>query len=98
MNHKIYIVVQVPSIGEEYEMYIPEVKKIGSIRKLIISLIEEMSNYNFTDDGCKNLYYQSTGEKLDDNQFVKYSSIKNGTKLILYYEVLWKLLLLKRAI
>ena len=84
MNQKLYIVVKVPSIGEEYDMYIPTVKKVGVVRQLIISLVEEMSDFNFVDDGCKKLYYQSTGEMLDDNQFVKYSNIRNGTKLILY--------------
>lgn len=84
MKNKIYVVVSVPMIEREFDMYLPVVKKVGSIKSLIIQIVEEESDYNFQDDGCKHLYYKATGEKILDNEFVKYSNIKNGTKLILY--------------
>lgn len=76
--------VYVPLIDKEFDVYIPTVKKIGTVKNLIIKMIEENSDGVFVNDGCKFLYDKITGEKQDDNQFVRYSNIKNGTKLVLY--------------
>lgn len=84
MKHKVYVIVSVPIIEKEYDMYLPVVKKIGAVKKIIIDMISKESDNNFIDDGTKHLYLKKTGEILDDNIFVKYSDIKNGTKLILY--------------
>ncbi len=84
MQNKVLVIVTVPLIEEEYNLYIPVTKKIGTIKNLIIKIVEENSENNFKDDGCKNLYDKVTGEKIDEQQFVKYSTIKNGTRLILY--------------
>ncbi len=84
MKNKIYVIVSVPMIEQDFDMYLPTQKRVGSIKSLIIKIVEEESDFNFIDDGCKYLYYKSTGEKIDDNEFLKYSQIKNGTRLILY--------------
>lgn len=84
MTNKILVIVYVPLIEREYNIYIPIVKKVGTIKNLIIKIIEENSEGTFENDGCKYLYYKTTGEKIDDKQFVKFTNIKNGTKLILY--------------
>lgn len=84
MKNKILVVVYVPLIEKEFNIYIPNAKKVGTIKNLIIKIVEESSDGTFLNDGCKELYDKLTGEQIDDNQFVKYSNIKNGTKLILY--------------
>lgn len=84
MNNKILVVIYVPLLEKEFDMYIPIVRKIGTIKNLIIKIVEEDSDNVFINDGCKSLYDKLTGEKIDDNQFVKNSNIKNGTKLVLY--------------
>lgn len=84
MKNKIYVIVSVPMIEQDFDMYLPVVKKIGSIKSLIIKIIEEQSDFNFVDDGCKSLYDKATGERIPDNEFLKYSKIKNGSRLILY--------------
>lgn len=84
MKNKILIMVYVPLIEKEFNIYIPIAKKIGTIKNLIIKVVEESSGGTFVNDGCKNLYDKLTGEKIDDNMFVKNSDIKNGTKLVLY--------------
>ena len=83
MKNKILVMVYVPMIEEEYDVYIPTIKKVGTIKNLIIKMIEE-NNDAFVDDGCKYLYDKMTGEKIDEQQFIKYSLIKNGSKLVLY--------------
>lgn len=84
MKNKILVIVSVPMIESEYDIYIPTCKRIGTIKNLIIKLIEEQSEYAFKDDGCKSLYEKETGERIEEMQFVRDSIIKNGTRLILY--------------
>ena len=84
MENKILVGIYVPLIEKEYDVYIPIVKKFGTIKNLFIKFVEENSDGTFVDDGCKNFYDKITGEQIDDNQFVKFSNIKNGFKLILY--------------
>ena len=90
MKSKILIIVYVPMIEKEYDMYIPVVKKIGTVKNLIIKIVEEESEGTFINDNTKKLYDKLSGELLDDNQFVKGSIIKNGSKLILYWVRKWK--------
>lgn len=84
MQGKIYVIVTIPMIEQEFDMYIPTVKKVGAIKNLMIQIVEEQSDFNFVDDGCKRLYDKITGDEINDNEFVKFSKIKNGSRLILY--------------
>ena len=84
MNSKILVIVYIPMLEREYEIYVPTVKRVGTIKNLIIKVVEENSDGTFLNDGTKYLYDKITGEKIEDNLFVKYSNIKNGTKLVLY--------------
>lgn len=77
------VIVYIPLIEEEYDIYIPVIKKVGTIKNLIIKMVEE-NNDAFINDGCKHLYDKSSGERIAENQFVRHSTIKNGSKLILY--------------
>ena len=84
MKNKIMVCVYVPLIEKEYDIYIPVVKKFGTVKNIIIKMVEDNSDGTFADDGAKNLYNKMTGELIDEQQFVKFSNIKNGSKLILY--------------
>jgi hypothetical protein len=84
MKNKYLVIVYVPLIEKEYDLYIPTVKKVGSIKNMIIKIVEENNEGYFVNDGCKFLYDKLTGEKISDQEYVKYSKIKNGSKLILY--------------
>ena len=84
MQNKILVIVYVPMIEREFDVYIPIVKKVGTVKNLIIKIVEENSDGIFVNDNCKNLYDKLSGEKIDDQLFVKESIIKNGSKLILY--------------
>lgn len=84
MKDKILVMVYVPMLEQEYDIYIPLSKKIGTVKNLIVSIIEEQSNGTFVNDNCKNLYDKKTGDILNEQLFVKKSSIHNGSRLILY--------------
>lgn len=84
MNNKILVLVYVPLIEKEFDIYIPLNKKIGTVKKLIIDIVKENSDGLFIDDGTKNLYDKLNGELINEQQFVKNSKIINGSKLVLY--------------
>ena len=84
MNNKVLVNIYVPILEKEYNLYIPIVKRIGTVKNLIIEIINENTDGSYENDGCKYLYDKISGVKLDDNEYVKHSKIKNGTKLILY--------------
>lgn len=84
MKNKILVMVHVPLIEKEFDIYIPLVKKIGTVKKLIIKIVEESSDGTFINDGTINLYDKISGELMDENKFVKYSGLQNGSKLVLY--------------
>ncbi len=84
MNGKIYVVVRVPMIEKEFDMYIPTTKKVGTIKNLILKMVEEQSDNIFKDDHHKSLYDKITGERINEEDYVKDSKIENGSKLILY--------------
>ena len=84
MKSKILVLVYVPLLESVFDIYIPVIKKVGVVKNLIIKIIEENTDGNFVNDGCKFLYDKVSGQKLIDDQFVKECGIQNGTKLILY--------------
>ena len=72
-------------IEDSFDIYIPIVKRVGVIKRMIIKVAEEYNDSAFAGKNYfRNLYDKVTGEMIDDNEFVKYSKIKNGSKLILY--------------
>ena len=83
MNDKILVRVYLPLIEEEYDIYIPINKKIGTIKQLIISTIVEMSDADLSRIYSLTLYDKQTGGSFDNNVYVKNSTIRNGTKLLL---------------
>lgn len=84
MKNKILVLVYVPMIEKEFNIYIPLSKKVGTIKNLILKVVEENSDGVFVNDNCKYLYDKVSGEQIDDNLFVHNSGIENGSKLILY--------------
>lgn len=53
MKNKILVIVYVPLIEKEFDIYIPIAKKVGTVKNLIIKIIEESSEGTFVNDGCK---------------------------------------------
>lgn len=81
--NKILVLVYIPSIEQEYDIYIPINKKIGTIKQVIINSVVELSDGNIPNIDSLKLYDKDTSNLLDNNTMVKVSGIKNGSKLIL---------------
>lgn len=78
MNNKMLVVVYSPLIDEEYDIFIPINKKVGTVKKIIIDSI------NYYDDSTSHVLINKEDNKvIDENVYVKESGIKNGARLIL---------------
>ena len=72
------VVVYSPLIDEEYDIFIPINKKVGTVKKIIIDSI------NYFDDSTSHVLINKEDNKvIDENVYVKESGIKNGARLIL---------------
>ncbi len=81
--NKILVLVYIPEIEQEYDVYIPINKKIGTIKKYLISSVEEFNDGNVSNIENFKIYDKDNSKIYDNNIYVRDSGIKNGTKLIL---------------
>ena len=82
--NKYLITVIVPIVEFEYDIYIPNNKKIGTIKTLILESLCELSNNSFNKkiDEVR-MIDRDTGDEFENNMYVKDSGIKNGSKIII---------------
>ncbi len=81
-NNKILIQLYIPLIEEQYDIFIPINKRIGTIKQLIEkNIAEKSSGYVIKED--TNLYSQVTGQVYDVQLLVKDTDLKNGSRVIL---------------
>ena len=50
MMNKVLIKLYVPTLGENYDIYIPVNEMVWKVNRLIVKLISDMSNDNFSID------------------------------------------------
>jgi len=82
--NKYLITVIVPIIECEYDIYIPNNKKIGTIKTLILESLIELSNNSFTKKIHEvRIIDRDTGNEFENDVYVKDSGIKNGSKIII---------------
>lgn len=82
--NKFLITVMVPTIEMEYDVYIPNNKKIGTIKKYLLKAVLEMSANAFlkTTENVR-MIDRNTGLEYDNDMYVKDTGIKNGSKIII---------------
>ena len=81
--NKILVLVYVPLLDEEYDIWIPVNQKIGKIKMNIINSINELSDGNIKLDSKTKLYDKESSIDYQNDIYVKDSGIKNGAKLML---------------
>ncbi len=81
--HKFLITVLVPAIELEFNIYLPNNKKMGTIKENLIKIIQELSPNTFSKQSKEVLLVnRDTGKEIDCNVYVKDSGIKNGSKIM----------------
>jgi len=81
--NKLLISVCVPILEQEYDMHIPINKKVGTVRRVIVDAISEMSGGYLVNKENLKLYDRKSGVCYDNDTMVKDSDIHNGTKMLL---------------
>ena len=84
MNDKVNVKIIVPEINESYDVLLPINKKIGTIVKLLIKAVHELSNNSFPNLPFCKLYNVDTMQVYDWNLLLYNTDIRNGTRLVLF--------------
>ena len=75
--NKILINLYIPSLDENYNLFIPINKKVGTVKNTIISTTKNLGEGNYK------LLLLESGNIVDDNVYIKNSGIVNGSRLVL---------------
>ena len=81
--NKILIKLYVPTIEEQFEIWIPINRRIYTVIELLIKAIKELSSGYYEPMEYTLLYDKDTGVAFDINDTVKDANIRNGDELIL---------------
>lgn len=68
-------------MDQEYNVFIPIGKTIGTVKSVIMNTISELTGQKFINEMI--LLNKLTGDVYDDDILVKNTQIRNGTKLLL---------------
>lgn len=82
--NKILVKVKAVKIEEEYDLLIPIGEPMGEILDMIQKSINELSGGYYIIDENANLYDSVTCKIINKNNVVKFSGLKNGSKVMLY--------------
>lgn len=83
MNNKILIRLYIPLIEEEYDIFIPINKRVGTIKQLLEKCISEQNDNGYVLAEDTNLYSKETGKGYDVQLLVKDTDLKNGSRVVL---------------
>ena len=82
MQNKILIMLIVPEIDEQYNIFIPINRRIGSIINLLNSAINELTDGRFVIKEDRYLYNRNNAYNYHINDIVRETDIRNGTQLV----------------
>ena len=83
MKNKVLIRVYVPSIDEQYEIYIPTNETIKKVLELIVKSVHELSDSNLDQEGKHYILDPDTSNIYTNEQIIRDTNIKNSKKIIL---------------
>lgn len=82
-SNKILLEVFVPLIEEEYDVFVPVNKSMGTIKKIIEKGIIDLSDNSYILKEDTNLYSKDTGDIYNVNLKLTETDLKNGSQIIL---------------
>ncbi len=80
--NKVLISLKIPYLEQEFDILIPENKKVGNVKNEILKIINDLYPNFFSSTDNFNFFERSTGELVKNDRYVK-NYIKNGSHLIL---------------
>lgn len=84
MIDKFLITVIVPDLEQNFDVYIPNEIKVGTLKKYILDSIKEMTENEFDKDFSQvRLVDRATYLEYNNDIYVRDTEIKNGSQLII---------------
>lgn len=84
MTYKLLIKLFVPEIEENFEFYIPINKHVDEVIEVLNKAVNDISFGVYPIKENVKLINRRTGEVYDKGFYVRNTTIKNGTQLVLY--------------
>lgn len=75
--NKILVTIYIPLLDEDYDIFIPINKKVGTVKNTFVSSIKNLAEKHYQ------LLNKKDCKVIDENVYVKNSGIQNGSRLIL---------------
>lgn len=82
MNNKLLISVSLPILDISFDLEVPNIIKVGSLKNIILDYVRNNYNNNMN-LGTFRLIKRESGTELDSNLLIKDSNINNGSILVL---------------
>lgn len=82
MNNKLLISVSLPILDISFDLEVPNIIKVGSLKNIILDYVRNYYN-NDMNFGTFRLIKRESGIELDSNLLVKDANISNGSILVL---------------
>lgn len=82
--NKYLITVIVPTIDYTFDIEVPNNRKIGTIKKILLSELSELSNgsYNLDFNDIR-IVDRDSGTEYSNDMYIKDSKIINGSKIVM---------------
>lgn len=81
--NKYLVTFVVPCTKMQFDAYIPINKKIGTLKKYVLSSLMQLSNGAYRQMSSITFIDKETGIIFDNNTLIKETSIQNGTKIVI---------------
>ncbi len=80
---KVLVIVNVPMLSKNFEVFVPTNKKVGVLKILLINGINQLLGCNLESPFNFCLKSKETGLNYDENKTVFENNINNSTEIIL---------------
>lgn len=82
--NKYLITVIVPTIDYTFDIEVPNNRKIGTIKKILLSELSELSNGSYNlDFNDMRIVDRDSGTEYSNDMYIKDSKIINGSKIVM---------------
>ena len=82
--NKYLITVIVPTIDYTFDIEVPNNRKIGTIKKILLSELTELSNGSYNlDFNDMRIVDRDSGTEYSNDMYIKDSKIINGSKIVI---------------
>lgn len=76
--------LEIPSLGENYDMFIPEYMYVGDLLKLLIQAVKDLTENRYVSSGGELLCIRESGSILRSDEQLSSYRLRNGDHLVLY--------------